>query len=277
MQNKGMKMKKYLVVLVFLVINATLSAKESGYSLNTALVGMSMDYREYDDSDKLLDSEKSALNEMPGVEFKLVYTKVLESKNYAQLGAKFMLLNGETEYVGAYIGSGLGYGSLVSRTKNMILDTDIDYMFTHVYGNGLEFSYGAGIGYRSWRRELSPSQVEIYTWLSVRPKIGLAYSKKFFYMGILAEYQYGINPKMSINNPDVEVNLGGADIIQIHIPIVFSINDSLDVSVETVIERQNIGKSDSAYFTDGTSTYEIWEPKSTAYNNYLKVGATFKF
>jgi len=277
MQNKQIKMKKYLVVLALLVINLTLYAKESGYSLSTALVGMSMDYREYDDNDKILDSEKSALYEMPGAEFKLLYTKVLKSQNYAQIGAKFMLLNGETEYVGAYIGSGLGYGSLVSRTKNMIMDTDIDYMFTHVYGSGLEFSYGADIGYRYWRRELSPTQVEIYSWFSIRPKIGISYCKNFVHVGLFAQYQYGINPKMSINNPDVEVNLGAADIIQIQIPIVFSINDSLDISIENVIERQYIGKSDSAYFTDGTRTYKIWEPKSTAYNHYLKFGATFKF
>jgi len=277
MQNKGIKMKRYLLVLTLLVMNVALYAKESGYSLNTALVGMSMDYREYDDNDKILDSEKSALYEMPGAEFKLVYTKVLESQNYAQLGVKFMLLNGETEYVGSYIGSGFGYGSLISRTKNMIMDTDIDYMFTHVYESGLEFSYGAGLGYRSWRRELSPTQVEIYSWFSIRPKVGVSYSKNFVYVGVFAEYQYGINPKMSINNPNVEVNLGSADIIQIHIPVVFSINDSLDISVENVIERQYIGKSDSAYFTEAGRTYEIWEPKSTAYNNYLKFGATFKF
>jgi len=277
MQNKGIAMKKYLLVLVLLVMNATLHAKESGFSLSTSLVGMSMDYREYDDNDLILDSEKSVLYEMPGAEIKLIYTKVLESGNYAQLGMKFMLLNGETEYVGSYLGSGLGYGSLVSRTKNMIIDTDIDYMFTHLYGSGLEFSYGAGLGYRSWRRELSPTQVEIYSWFSIRPKIGLAYSKDFIYVGIFAEYQYGINPKMSINNPNVEVNLGSADIIQVHIPVVFSINDSLDISIENVIERQYIGKSDSAYFTEGRRTYEIWEPKSSAYNNYLKFGATFKF
>jgi len=277
MQNKGIKMKKYLLVLTLLVMNVTLYARESGYSLSTALVGMSMDYREYDDNDKILDSEKSALFEMPGAEIKLVYTKVLESQNYAQLGANLMVLNGETEYVGAYIGSGLGYGSLVSRTKNIIFDTDIDYRFTHVYDMGLELSYGFGLGYRSWRRELSPTQVEIYSWYSVRPKIGLAYTLGDFYLGALLEYQYGINPKMSINNPNVEVNLGSADIIRVSVPFRYEITPKLDIFVEYAAERQTIGKSNSAYFDSGGRTYEIWEPKSTAINQYAKFGAVFKF
>jgi len=277
MQNKGMKMKKNIVILLLFVMNVTLYAKESGYSLSAAFVGMSMDYREYDDNDKILDSEKSALFEMPGAEAKLVYTKVLESQNYAQLGANLMILNGETEYVGAYIGSGLGYGSLVSRTKNVIFDTDIDYRFTHVYDMGLELSYGFGLGYRSWRRELSPTQVEIYSWYSVRPKIGLAYSLGDFYLGVLLEYQYGINPKMSINNPNVEVNLGSADIIRVCVPFRYEITYNLDIFVEYIVERQTIGKSNSAYFDSAGTTYEIWEPKSTANNQYAKFGATFKF
>jgi len=277
MQNKGMKMKKYLLVLILLVMNVTLYAKESGYSLSTALIGMSMDYREYDESDKILDSEKSSLSEMPGLELQLVYIKVLESQNYAKLGASLMVLNGETEYVGAYIGSGLGYGSLVNRTKNVIVDTNIDYMFTHVYDIGLEFSYGAGLGYRSWRRELSPTQVETYSWYSIRPKIGLAYSLGDFYLGALLEYQYGINPKMTINNPNVEVNLGGADIIRMSIPFKYEVTPKFDIFVEYAVERQTIGKSDSAYFDNAGTTYEIWEPKSTANNQYAKFGATFKF
>lgn len=252
-------------------------AKESAYSLSGSLVGMSMDYREYDDDAKILDSEKSTLSEILGGEVKLVYTKVLESDNYAQLGIKFMYLSGETEYVGSLIGSGLGYGSYIGKTKNQILDTDIDYMFTLAYNHGFELSYGVGIGYRSWRRELSPTQVEVYSWYSVRPKLGVAYNISDFYLGALIEYQYGIDTQMSINNSDVVVTLGSANITRLTIPLKYKINKQWEIFAEYVIDLQTIEKSDIAYFSDGTSVYGIWEPDSTAVNQYAKFGATFKF
>ena len=271
-----MKKITLLFVIMSLVV-MNVSAKESGYSISAAVVGMSMDYREYDDAGKILDSEKSKFNEILGGEIDIVYTSVLESENYAQLGLDINYLNGETEYLGAYIDSGLGYGSLVSRTKNTIFDIEVDYMFTLIYKSGFEFAYGFGLGYREWKRELSPQQIEIYSWYSVRPKMSFAYSLLDLQLAALVEYQYGFTTTMSISNPDLRLNLNGSNIVRVTVPLTYSITSSFDIYVAYVLEQQVIGKSDSEYFSDGINLYKIWEPDSTANNQYTKFGMTFKF
>lgn len=273
-------MRKSIAVLLLLV-STLVSAQESGFTLSTALVGMSMDYREYDDGNTILDSEKSNFNEIGGGDFSFSYIKVLESKNYAQIGASMRILSGETEYVGAYLNSGLGYGSLVSITKNIIFDNSIEYSYTQVLHNGLELNYEIGVGYHSWRRELSSSQIEDYTWYSLRPKIGVLYRYKKFSIGANIEYQYGINPKMTIladsENPDTTVDLGSADIVEFSYPLKLRVHKRVSIFGEYVYQYQKIEKSNSApYVFNGTAT-SIYEPHSEAHNQYLKFGAEFKF
>ena len=281
-------MKKYLVVLMALLVSSNLYAKESGFSLSTALVGMSMDYREYDDNNVILDSEKSTSNTgaLFGPDLGFSYTKVLESGNYAELGVHFMIVSGETEYVGALFTSGEGYGSYRGTTKNIVFDTDIDYRFTHVFNSGFSLNYGMGVGYRSWRRELSSVQIEDYKWVSLRPQIGVLYTISMFSVGLDLEYQYGLNPKMTIladsENPDTTVNLGGANIIQICVPFTFSVHENVDLFIEYIYENQIIDKSDTApyLYYDKYGQLKngmIHEPKSTANNSYAKFGAVFKF
>jgi hypothetical protein len=212
-----------------------------------------------------------------GVDIYFGYKEVLESGNYRELGLNLMLVSGETEYVGSYNGSLDGYGSVVERTKNIVLDTDIDYKFSHVLNDSFALSYGMGVGYRLWRRELSATQIEVYKWISIRPHIGTTYTISKFSLGMDIEYQYAINPKMTIlengNNSDLTVNLDGANLVQISIPFAVAINDNVSLFVKYTYENQIIGKSNRLIFSNGS----LWEPRSEANNYYIKLGATFKF
>ena len=276
-------MKKYLVILALLLISSIAYAKESAYSISTALIGMSMDYREYDDNDKILDSEKSTTNSgaLVGLDLGFAYTKVLKSGNYAELGGYMRVLSGETQYVGSLLTSSSGYGSYVGATKNTLFDTAMDYKFSHVLQGGFALNYGLGIGYRSWRRELSPSQIEVYRWFSIRPHVGALYTISKFSVGLDAEYQYGLNPKMDIlansENAETSVNLGGANILQISVPFNLAVHEKVDLFVVYTYENQVIDKSDTTPYVIDGKQYSILEPKSTANNQYAKFGATFKF
>ncbi len=275
-------MKRYLVILILLLMSSNLLAQKSGFSLSTALVGMSMDYREYDDNDKILDSEMSDFNEMIGGDFSFIYTKDLESKGYLEFSINTMFISGETEYVGAYLSSGLGYGSLISQTKNIIFDHDVDFEYTHKFIDRFELNYGLALGYRSWRRELSPSQVEVYNWYSIRPHIGfIGHKSKKFSLGLTLEYQYGINPTMTIladsENPDTTVNLGSAGIFQLSLPVKYTIHKKVDLFVEYVYQYQTIDKSDTAPYILNGAPARVYEPRSVANNQYAKFGALFKF
>ncbi|CAI6147660.1 MAG: hypothetical protein SPLUMA1_SPLUMAMAG1_00482 [uncultured Sulfurimonas sp.] len=134
--------KTLLGILLTLIVSSTVLARDGMFSLSSALVGMSMDYREYDAAGSILDSEKSNLNDIIGSEFILDYTVIYQKNNYAQVGIELLLLGGNTEYVGSYIGSNQGYGSLVSTTQNSVTDIAGFYMYTHVFDNGLDLGYG---------------------------------------------------------------------------------------------------------------------------------------
>ncbi len=66
-----------------------------------------------------------------------------------------------------------------------------------------------------------------------------------------------------------EFTLGGADIIELSLPISYKYNEKLDMFFEYVYQKQTIEKSNvvSGYV----------EPDSTAKNQYLKAGFAFKF
>jgi len=267
---------KQVLLIVFFLVSISLSAKESGYSLSAALVGMSMDYREYDNSSIILDSEKSAFYEIIGSEFILDYTEVYNNNTYAQAGIEMLFLGGRTEYVGSLIGSGLGYGSNLSTTQNNISDIAVYYMYSHTFTNGLNFGYGIALGHRSWERILSASQIEVYYWYSVRPRIKLTYNFSSLSLGALLEYQYGISPKMSATGFSSDFNLGSANIAKLKIPLRYELSEQIGFFLEYVYEQQIIEKSNVQASDADASTFFL-EPDSTANNQYVKIGAIFKF
>lgn len=261
-------MKQILLILLVLA-STSLFARGSGYSLSTAFVGMSMDYREYDDAGVILNSEKSAFNEIIGSEFILDYTESYNDNTYAQAGIEMLFLGGNTAYVGSLIGSGLGYGSHLSSTQNNISDISLYYMYSHSFKNGFDLGYGVALGHRSWERILSASQIEVYYWYSIRPRAKLTYDFSKFSIAALVEYQYGISPKMSATGFASDFNLGSANIAKLKIPLVYTLNNKINFFVEYVYEQQIIEKSNvQAGF---------YEPDSTANNQYTKIGMVFKF
>jgi len=277
-----------LLLVLFVVFISVVQAKENDFSLSAALVGMNMDYREYNDNSQILDSEKSTLNtgSMLGIDLNFAYMKVLDGRNYAKMGVGFRVISGETEYVGSLLNSNKGYGSYIGTTKNIVFDSDVNYRFSHVFNGGFTLNYGMGVGYRSWRRELSVTQIEVYKWLSIRPQVRVIYAISIFSVGLYVEYQYGLNPQMTILsnsvNPDTTVKLGAANILQISLPFKFAVNKKMDLFAEFIYEKQIIKKSDTANYLvydeyGKLVNKQILEPKSEAYNQYIKFGAIFKF
>lgn len=259
----------------------SVNAKAGEFSISTSLVGMSMDYREYDRESAILDSEKSDLHEMYGSELRFAYNEKQTQKSFFELGVNLQTVGGNTEYVGSLLGSKLGYGSYVGSTYNFIYDVSFDYIYNYAFENGFMIKAGMALGYRSWRRELSASQIELYTWYSLRPQLGLSYVVDKTQLSFLVEYQHGFETKMDIlqnrENPRKSLDLGYANIVKISLPLTYSLSPSLDIFTSYVYEHQKIGASNSVkYIVDG-ATHDVYEPKSSANNHYLKLGATLKF
>lgn len=267
-------MKKIHLFVLSAFLATSMYAKDSGVVSSVSLVGMSMDYREYNDGGTLLDSEKSSFTDLAGVEMNLGYIFSKDSSAYNQMRVNLMVLGGETDYKGSYLGSNALYGSVVSTTQNSVIDMDISYKRTNSLANNFELNYGLGLGYRFWERSLSASQVERYTWYSLRPMVGTTYEvSNKLNIGLALEYQYGMRPTMSASDPSLDFTLGSADIIEVSLPINYQFNERFNMFFEYVYQKQTITKSDVQY--DGVTGY--YEPDSTANNQYLKLGMGFKF
>ncbi|MDB2562067.1 DUF481 domain-containing protein [Sulfurimonas sp.] len=258
-----------VIILVF-VLSLSIQAKENRLSTSVALVGMSMDYREYDFSGNILDSEMSGFTDIMGVDMGLQFLLNETSSSYIKLETNLMTIGGYTDYVGSLLGSGQPYGSYVSRTVNNIIDVDINVKMQQKITDSFELQYALGLGYRYWERSLSSTQIEIYEWYSLRTMLGAHYKlSKKLKIGAEIEYQYGFNETMSASNLGSNFDLGGADIMKISIPLVYSYSDKLDFLASAVYEEQTIEHSN---VING-----FYEPDSTAKNQYIKIGVDFKY
>jgi hypothetical protein len=264
---------KKCLALGFIIAAEALFASPS-FTNSIALVGQSMDYREYNKDGVLVDSEKSAFSEMSGAEINFAFLFDKDANSHSQLDVNFLGLGGNTDYVGSLLDSGQPYGSYVSTTSNYIADTDMTYKRFYKLSDVLEVNYGLGLGYYMWERSLSSSQVELYDWFYLKPTIGATLEiTKNLNLGLNLAYKYAINPAMSATSPNVDFSLGGVDVFEASIPLTYTFSNAFDMFVAFEIEQQKIKVSDTQY-SDGDAYYE---PDSTAKNQYLKLGMTFKY
>ena len=258
---------KFLMGML-IVLSTSLMAKELHNSYSLALVGMSMDYKEYDP--QLVDSEKSTFTDVGG--FEMAYGYLLS--NQSKINFSAMYVRGYTDYVGSAIGRSNPYGSLTSRTRNNIVDIALSYARYKELNYGLTLDYGAGVGYRYWERTLSSIQNELYDWFSLRTRIGVTKEiSNQFAFNIGAEYQYGIKPNMHASSVGTDFTLGSADILKGNLGLIYSYSPKIDIFMDASLEKQTIETS-NIVSVGGIGYYE---PDSTAYNTYLKFGVTFKY
>ena len=258
---------------VLLVLGANLFAGDNKVTYSLSLVGMSMDYKEYDRTGTLVDSEKSGFTDIGGFEIGYDFLLSKDTQSYSKLETSVLYLSGDTVYTGSLL-SGGAYGSVVSKTVNDVIDTRIAYQVYREIDSTLSYNYGLGVGYRYWRRALSASQIEEYTWFSLRPKVGLEmHVNPQFVLSTDIEYQYGLKPTMTANNVSGDFTLGSADILALGAGMAYQVNPKIDLFVNYVFQRQEIKASDTVY--SGGSAY--FEPDSTAYNQYIKLGIAFKY
>jgi hypothetical protein len=264
---------KFIILLFLLGIN--LQAKENGTTFSVALVGMSMDYREYDDNGDILDSEKSDFTDIFGGELGLDYVFNATAQDYSQVGLYLTTVSGNTQYVGALLTNGGGYGSVVSSTKNTLFELEGEYIYGVSIDSGFDVLGGGSIGFKSWERELSAAQVEVYSWAYLNPQVGMNFTaSQELELRLMLGYKYGLNPIMTATGIDDNFELGSANTFHLALSSQFKVDEKVNLFIEYLYENQVITKSNVVYGSDATP---YLEPDSTANNQYMKFGVAFKY
>ena len=261
------------IILSMMLINSVVFAKVSiEYAVN--IVGMSMEYKEYKDG-VLLNGEDSGYTDLAGAEFNYDYKiQTKDTNEYNAISLNLMTLGGETVYTGSYLGSNLGYGSLVSITSNKIYDLEIGFAHAYQQISSFDIRVALGVGYRFWRRELSAQQIEDYEWFSLRPSISFSYKYNNFCIIPKIEYQYGLQPRMRATGIKDEFKLGSANIMEFSLPLEYALNKHFSLRGAYIYQYQKIQESNVVYDNSGMGYFE---PQSKAYNQYIKFGFLFKY
>ena len=264
---KGMKFLR-IFILFFFVTNLMASG-----SYSFSLINMQMDYREFDANGNILDSEKA--NSIFGWEIGYTFNLNCDLKRYSSIVLKASEFSGYANYEGSELISG---NPTVSSTYENVYDISLAYLEKRKLEN-FGILYGLEGGYHSWYRELSSNQNELYYWFYAAPTIGISKEiYKNFDIKLLLKYKYALNPKMKANSFSDDFKLGTTSTIELSIPFIYKYNNQVNIFTEYVISQQNIAKSNfvSGYI-DGKYYNTIYEPDSTANNQYIKFGFTFKY
>jgi hypothetical protein len=258
-------MKKLAIGM--LLMCAALYAQSSIW--NVSYTGLKMDYREYDRSNSILDSEKSDSLGISGIETSLETTLSTRGTSRTSVVMGYLMMQGETQYVGSILGSGNPYGSLVSKTQNTIYQPEM-YLKQSWIDSRSEVYIGLGGGYRFWERELPATQIEDYAWYYWKANVGAVYNlRNHLSIGAEASYTKAFSPKMTSSSPALEFTLHNVYSYGLSIPIVYRVNNRIGLRLESRFEKINIDDSDA------NSGY--YEPRSTTNNIYTKLGVDFHF
>ena len=240
-------------------------------SLAVSSTSMSMSYAEYSPSDELLDTERS--KSLVGVEFDYSFDFLCGYDRCSFFNVHIGSFGGQTDYVGSLLGSGSGYGSFRSTTFNLLYDLDSELLHNQKF-SFLDLYYGAGLGYHFWYRELSPTQIEEYSWFYVSGIVGLEKTLlQELSIGCFMRYKYGLNPIMTTNFISEPFKLGSANNFEVSVPLAYSLSERLDMLFTYTYVRQNIAKSNEIV----KGSYVYYEPKSISNDNYFKFGMRFKY
>jgi hypothetical protein len=264
---------KFIVLLLLIGIN--LQAEQEGTTYSVAYVYMHMDYREYDENNAILDSEKSYFADLSGAKFGLDYRLPATDGTFSQLTLSLNVLTGTTAYTGAYLNNGSGYGSVTSTSANIIMELDGAYLYGVPVSDMFDVFGGVSLGYRRWERGLSSSQIEVYSWGYINPELGahLAVLQSLD-VTLLAGYKYGIAPVMTATGVQDTFKLGSANTLHSRFSVKYTVQDNAAFIFEYIYENQIITKSNTVYDNAGNG---YLEPDSTAKNQYLTFGFAFKY
>ena len=258
-----MKLRFSLLFIGFVISSQAWSAPD--FTLGIGIDAMRFYYREFDDYDAILNTEKGII---PGL----------------VLSAAFEWQTGYTEFNYKYNTGKVEYDGFTQRTHIPVLtDTqedivDVNLIAGRYFGTATYYrsSVYGGLGYYYWERDILPG----YTVTGV-PVSGLFETYEWYYAllggrfslkessesGLLLDLrlQRMLNASMEVEGDGLQFDLGEEWSFRVGLPYILSTKDNNKLTFEPYLITWFIGRSPNV----GTS----YEPRSETYN----VGLTVKY
>lgn len=182
----------------------------------------------------------------------------------------YQKLSGKSDYAGSILGSGLGYGSHLSQTRNKIREIELKWIESRKVPYG-KTSFIFGIGDRLWERELTATQTEDYKWKYGHVGLGLDFSiGKATALGFYARYQRAVSPKMESKGAlSATFDLGTTDGFRLETPLSIAVTKNIDLIASY---RYDYWKIKASNVING-----FYEPDSKTKNQLLTAGVRVKW
>jgi hypothetical protein len=240
--------------------------------LSISANAMDFNYKEYSLYDgQLMDSE--AASYLYGFTAKYEHTLFGSSTttNQGVLFTHISLYSGNSNYVGAYLGSSQPYGSLTGTTKNEIINGKLGYRQYKNLASVTLYSQLA-IGYRYWDRKLSSAQDEKYQWAYGNIEIGMdGHLTPNDRLGLHLSYDLAINPTMkaTIAAENYTFDLGKTYGYAFTVPYTHRFTARLSMQIAYTYQQWRISASN---FVNN-----YYEPRSTTIQNIGSVGLIYNY
>lgn len=256
------------------------------------------DYTERDENHNILDTEESKLFGIGGIyasyDYKLKEINKAEGSIAHYLNLYASATAGDTDYTGSLLGSGHGFGSYTSTTTNTFYELQANIKRVQFYDTSSRYIM-FGLGYKEWKRELSKSQIETYTYKFAQIAVG---GEKIIYddisIGIDLTAQLAFNPEMQANfSEGSQTNainetfkLGTSYSYKVAVPLTIPLTKDLALVTKAEYEFTSYGKSDdvtvSNYYKPGSipisgPDQSFYEPASQQKNWHLYAGLQLLF
>jgi hypothetical protein len=281
MESSQLKIRFSLLFVGLLISPITWSAPD--FTLGVGIDAMRFYYREFDDDDKVSNTEKGVI---PG----LVLSAAFEWETwYTEFNYKYN--TGKVEYDGQ---TQDGIPAFTDTQEDIV---DVNLIAGRYFGSAAYYrsSIYGGLGYYYWERDILPGKdingdsvgglFETYEWSYAL--IGARFSlKESSHSGLLLalRLQRMLDATMEVdylgfeNRDNLELDLGEEWSFRLGLPYILSTKDNARLTIEPYLVTWFIGRSPSKQVTSGGVPVGkiAWEPRSETYNFGLTVKYLFQ-
>lgn len=267
-------------LLALLAPHGVMAQPQQGNELTIGGSVLHFDYRERDDTGKLLNREDGYI---PGVQLGLSHTV-----DRWQFAGDFAYHGGAVSYTGL-----TNLGSPIStHTRQNIVDLAVRAEYWQQSSKGANYALYLGAGYHHWDRDILSTTTasgayvgglfESYAWWSGFIGIkGDVYESASSSLLLDARLLQTIKPTMSVTfgqYDNITLALGERVGVRLSLPWRHTLSHSSSLNIEPYAESYELGRSATAPLTsNGTAVGNVFEPRSHTVNYGLVLGISQHF
>ena len=263
-------------VVWFLFLFGTAIYAQGNHRVEFYLSSSKLNYTEYALDEAVLDTEDSDFGDIGGFTLCYSYGFFHKQNSFFELDFFYKKTQGNSDYVGAVLGSDAPYGSYRNTTKNKIYDYGLQLNYIHRINQLFGYRLLFGLAKHKWQRDLLPTQSEVYEWMPLMFGVGgdlhLDVGYAVVFHGAL-KYNYNLAATMNLSTTQTDFALGRVENFITTLGFTCDLTKDWQVVFDYEFNLQSIYASDVVQTPLGL----MYEPRSKDKQQHLNIGLGYSF